>query len=67
MSANIERNNSGHSIDYRITGSKDEVEQEIKDIMETYPTPGYGTWFDTPRDLGNGQWESRGYRSTSCD
>lgn len=78
MSAQISSNRSGYTVDYRIEGSFDEVTAAISAIHGSYPTPGYGTWFNwppggpnnrfsVPRDLGNGRWEARGHRSTSCD
>lgn len=78
MSAKVSSELSGHTVDYRIEGTFDEVTAAIAAIEGSYPTPGYGTWFNwppggpnqkfnVPRDLGNGLWEARGHRSTSCD
>ncbi len=78
MTANITSELSGHTIGYRIEGTFDEVTAAIAEIEGRYPAPGYGTWFNwppggpnqkfnVPHDLGDGRWEARGERSTSCD
>ena len=78
MSATVDGQVVGHSVEYRIEGTREEVTQAIADLHKRFPTPGYGTWFnwppggpnkkfDVPRDLGGGRWEARGHRSTSCD
>lgn len=83
MSAKVTSEMSGHTIDYRVEGTFDEVTAAIAEIHGMFPTPGYGTWFhwppgltysdgtphrfNVPRDLGDGRWEARGHRSTSCD
>lgn len=78
MSAVVDGKVSGHSVEYLITGTHDEVSAAISDLHCRFPTPGYGTWFNwppggpnqrfnVPRDLGDGRWEARGHRSTSCD
>lgn len=68
----------GYSVNYTI----EEIEAEIADLHKSYPTPGYGTWFNwppgkivngkphayqAPTDLGDGRWIARGHRSTSCE
>lgn len=78
MAADVRGEVFSRSVEYRITGTRDEVTAEIAKIHGMYPTPGYGTWFNwppggpnkkyhVPRDLGDGRWEARGHRSTSCD
>lgn len=78
MAAEVTGEICGHSVDYRITGTREEVTQAIAEIMRLYPTPGYGTYFNwppdgpnkkylVPQDLGNGRWIARGSSSTSCD
>jgi hypothetical protein len=48
MTAECEASRSGHSIDYKITGTADEIDEAIAEIRGIYPTPGYGTWFNWP-------------------
>lgn len=67
MSADVQSETNGHTVDYKIIGTKEEVDEAIAHLMGCYPTPGYGTWFGTPRDLGDGRWEVRGDRLISCD
>lgn len=78
MSAVVAGKVVGHSVEYGITGTPEEITSEIADIMKRYPPPGYGTWFNwppggpnkkyyVPRDLGDGRWLARGHRSTSSD
>lgn len=78
MSAVVDGQVCGHSVEYRISGTQEEVTAAISELYGRFPTPGYGTcfnWppggpnqkFNVPRELGNGRWEARGHRSTSCD
>lgn len=83
MSAAVTSNLDGHSVNYRIEGTFDEVSEAVARVMGSYPTPGYGTWFNwppgkvypsgqantylAPIELGDGRWVARGHRSTSCD
>lgn len=82
MAAKVTGILKGHSVEYSIEGTAEEIEVEIADLCQSYPTPGYGTWFNwppgrmingepriylAPTDLGNGRWIARGNRSTSCE
>ena len=46
MSAVVDGQVSGHSIEYRITGTHDEITAVISELHGRFPTPGYGTWFN---------------------
>lgn len=68
----------GHTVAYEVTGDWTSVAAAIRSIHGTYPTPGYGTWFNwppngpnktygVPKRLEDGRWKAFGDRSTSCD
>lgn len=68
----------GSSVSYQITGEWDAVSAAVRALHRSFPTPGYGTWFNwppngpntkylVPKDHGDGRFTAFGHRSVSCD
>ena len=37
-----------YTVEYEVEGTVEEIDTAIKSIHGSYPTPGYGTWFNWP-------------------
>lgn len=66
MSAKVTSDLSGHTVDYRIEGTFDEVTAAVADVHRLYPTPGYGTWFNWPPGGPNQKFNVRAISAMAC-
>lgn len=59
----------GGSILYFVKGREKQVEAYVCNVMNEYPTAGYGTTFETPQEQSRepGVFTCRGWRGASCD
>jgi hypothetical protein len=48
VSTDIKISGEGSSTEYEIQGSLEGVTEAVERIKRSYPTPGYGTWFNWP-------------------
>ena len=46
--------------------TEQEALEQIREVLERYPTAGWSTTIDKPQ-LENGKWVARGWRGTHCD
>ena len=47
--------------------SEEEANQKISEMLERYPTAGWSTTIDKPKQEASGKWVARGWRGTHCD
>jgi len=47
--------------------TKKEIERKRQECYDRWPTRGYSTRLDPPKEQNDGTWISIGYRFASCD
>ena len=47
--------------------TEEEANQKISEMLERYPTAGWSTTIDKPKQEASGKWVARGWRGTHCD
>lgn len=52
---------------YIEAATEEEVNQKISEVLKEYPTAGWSTTIDKPKQEASGKWVARGWRGTHCD
>tara|TARA_R100001230_G_C5597743_1_gene112409 strand:+ start:203 stop:370 length:168 start_codon:yes stop_codon:yes gene_type:complete len=52
---------------YIEAATEEEAKQKIGEVLEEYPTAGWSTTIDKPKQEASGKWVARGWRGTHCD
>lgn len=52
---------------YIEAATEEEANEKISEVLERYPTAGWSTMIDKPKQEARGKWVARGWRGTHCD
>jgi len=67
MRADYAPNNGETMGIYIEAATEDEAKQKISEVLKEYPTAGWSTTIDKPKQEASGKWVARGWRGTHCD